>query len=172
MKFYLKTLVITFILLLLIFLTGKFLVLSLHKKSFKKFSAKVIEVIDGDTIKIETGEIVRLLGIDAPETNHPDLPYQTYGQEAKDYLRKRILNRTCVFEFDENNKYDIYNRILAFVYLDNNLINAEMVKNGYAYVYTKSKNIKTKEFLILENIARKSKKGLWGIINERKVQNE
>lgn len=172
MKFYLRTLIITLFLLLLIFLIGKFLVLNLHKKSFKKFSARVVEVIDGDTIKIESGEVVRLLGIDAPETNHPDLPYQTYAMEARDYLSKRILNKICNFEFDENNKYDIYNRILAFVYLDNYLINAEMVKKGYAFVYTKSNNIKTKEFLILESIAKKSKKGLWGTINERKVQNE
>ncbi len=159
MKFYYNVLILTGIILMTLFIIGKIITGS----SYDKFQAKVIEVIDGDTVKIETGDLIRLLGIDAPETNHPDFPEQKFGRKAKEYLKNRILNKICLFEFNKKNKYDVYNRILAFVYLDGKLINAEMIKNGYAYVYLKSKNKKTNEFLILEDIARKQKKGIWNL---------
>ncbi len=157
MKFYYTILITTIITLAVIFITGKIIT----GNTYNKFKSKVIEVIDGDTVKIEDGSLIRLLGIDAPETNHPSLPEQKFGKEAKEYLKSRILNKICLFEYDRNNKFDIYNRILAFVYLDGELINAEMIKKGYAYVYLKSKNKKTNEFLMLEEIARKQKKGVW-----------
>lgn len=168
MRFYYNIIVLTLITLIVVFIAGKIIT----GNSYYKFKAKVIEVIDGDTVKIETGETIRLLGIDAPETNHPDLPEQKFGKEAKKYLSDRILNKICFFEYDKNNKYDVYNRILAFVYLDGNLINAEMIKNGYAYVYLKSKNKKTNEFLMLEDVARKQKKGLWEFLSGKERINE
>ncbi len=167
MRFYYTVLITTSVALAGIFITGRIIT-----DSYDKFKSKVIEVIDGDTVKIEDGSLIRLLGIDAPETNHPDLSPQRFGEEAKEYLKKRILNKVCIFEYDKNNKFDIYNRILAFVYLDGKLINAEMIKNGYAYVYLKSKNKKTNEFLMLEDVARKQKKGLWSLSIERSIKDE
>ncbi len=161
-NFYLKVIFVV-ISLIAILIAGHFLIKYVIEKSkWKSFEATVIKVIDGDTIVIDKDEkIVRLLGIDAPETNHPDYPEQKFAQEAKKYLRQRIEFKRVKIEYNIEEPYDIYNRLLAYIYLNNKLINAEMIKSGHAYVYTKKECSKTKEFLILETVARQFKKGVW-----------
>jgi len=133
-----------------------------EKSKWKSFEATVTNVIDGDTIVIDKdNQIIRLLGIDAPETNHPDYPEQKFGQEAKKYLRQRVEFKKIRIEYNIEETYDIYNRLLAYIYLNDKLINAEMIKLGFAYVYTKKECSKTKEFLLLESVARQFKKGVW-----------
>ena len=101
--------------------------------------AKVTNVIDGDTLDVLIGDepfTVRLIGVDAPETVHPFEPVEAFGKEASDYLDSLLSDQTIVLEFDEN-KMDIYNRLLAYLYLNNQFINADLIKNGYAYAYTR-----------------------------------
>ncbi|MCX7698976.1 MAG: thermonuclease family protein [Candidatus Goldbacteria bacterium] len=161
-NFYFKVILTVLIVVILLFI-GNFLIKFIIEKSqWKSFEATVINVIDGDTIVIDKkNQTVRLLGIDAPEMNHPDYPVQKFAIEAKKYLRKRIEFKRVKIVYNIKEPYDAYNRLLAYVYLNNKLINAELIKGGYAYVYENKKCSKTKEFLILESIAKKFKKGVW-----------
>jgi len=86
---------------------------------------------------------------------------QKYGMEAKKYLKERIEGKTCVLEYDTANEKDVYDRTLAMIYLDGESINAEMIKQGLAYAYVKDPNSRTKDFAVLENIAKKFRRGLW-----------
>jgi len=161
-NFYLKTVFIVAVIIILLIAGNFFIKFIIEKSRWKSFEATVTKVIDGDTIIIDkNNQVVRLLGIDAPETNHPDYPVQKFGDEAKKYLRQKIEFRKIKLTYNTEETYDVYNRLLAYVYLNGCLINAEMVKSGYAYVYTNKECSKTKEFLILESVARQFKKGIW-----------
>lgn len=89
---------------------------------------KVTRVIDGDTIEINTGERVRLICIDTPET------YEDYYQEAKDYLTDLILNEEIELVKDKS-ETDRYNRLLRYIYLDGDFVNEMIVENGWAVAY-------------------------------------
>jgi micrococcal nuclease len=119
---------------------------------------RVIEVLDGDSIVLSNGEEVRYVGIDAPEYGQP------YAEEAKEFNRKLVKGKIIRLEFDIE-KRDRYGRLLAYVYTGNILVNAELVKKGFASIYTVHTvppNVKYKDlFLKLQNKARKDKRGLW-----------
>jgi micrococcal nuclease len=85
----------------------------------------VDEVLDGDTILIETGDYVRLIGVDAPEKN------QDFYNESKTFLTSLILNQKVRLEIDIRNR-DNYGRLLRYIYLNETNINLEMVRQGYA----------------------------------------
>jgi micrococcal nuclease len=132
-----------------------------EKSSMHSFEAVVAKVVDGDTVWTDKGEKIRLLGIDTPELHHPDYPVQAFAQEAKDYVSGRILGKKCVFEYSDLDHYDKYGRTLAFIYIDGDLVNAEIVKKGFGYASVNKYLSKTREFLVIENIARKFRMGLW-----------
>jgi micrococcal nuclease len=90
--------------------------------------AVVERVIDGDTVVLEGGERVRLLGIDTPEKG------QFLYQEASDWLRARTEGRVVVLEAGDEDR-DKYGRMLRFLYSDGTLLNLELVRLGYASVY-------------------------------------
>lgn len=127
---------------------------------------KVQRVIDGDTFVIENGhkkgERVRLIGIDAPETRktaRKEVGY--YGQEAKEYLRSMLTGKNVKLVFDVGKK-DRYGRLLAYVYLGEKFVNADLVEQGYAVTYTLAPNVQYADFFVkLERKARESKRGLW-----------
>ncbi|MFH1779477.1 MAG: thermonuclease family protein [Candidatus Omnitrophota bacterium] len=117
----------------------------------------VLRVIDGDTVALKGGQRVRYIGIDTPEKGRP------YYLEAKKENERLVLGKKVRLEFDVE-KQDKYGRTLAYVYVGNVFINAELVKNGYAMVYTCPPNVKyAKTFLALQREARKAKRGLWGL---------
>ena len=112
-----------------------FLVLSLNPAS--KDSFYVERVIDGDTILVSRdGEYatVRLIGVDAPESVHPDADLNTAeGQRAYEYTRSRLAGMQVELETDIEKK-DKYGRLLAYVWIDGELFNAQLVKDGQAKV--------------------------------------
>ncbi len=132
-----------------------------EKNSLHKFEAVVEKVVDGDTVVTDAGEKVRFLGVDTPELHHPDRPEEPFAQEAKQYVKERIEGKKCVFEYTDRDHYDKYGRTLAFIYIDGDLLNSELVKKGYGYASVSKFISKTKEFLVLENIAKKFRLGLW-----------
>ena len=135
----------------------------IHETGLNYFKGpyKISFVIDGDTIVIDTGEKVRLIGIDAPEIHHPTLPVQRFGPEAADYLKIFAEKKECMLEFEPGNTSDIHGRLVAYVYVNNILVNAKMLKLGYAYVYTSFHFKRLNEFVAIEKQARESKLGLW-----------
>lgn len=101
----------------------------------------VSSVIDGDTFRIKyqgKTQSVRLLGIDAPESNKTRYKYlECFGIEAKNHLKSLIDKKKITLQFDPSqDQKDIYDRLLAYVFLDDENINQTMIEDGYAKEYT------------------------------------
>lgn len=128
---------------------------------------RVEEASDGDTIIVNmngTREIVRFIGIDTPETHHPDRPVQCYGREASEFTRLLLVDKAVRLEADPlNTNRDRYDRLLRYVYLpDGTLVNSVIIEEGYGFSYTSFPFSKTDEFNALEYKAKENRKGLWG----------
>jgi len=87
----------------------------------------VDRIIDGDTIESNKTSI-RLLGINTPERG------EFYYEEAKEFLEQEILNKTVNLKYGKE-RYDKYQRVLAYVFLDNTNINLKLIENGLANTY-------------------------------------
>ena len=114
----------------------------------------VVSVHDGDTIyiRIDNKDVkIRLAEIDAPELK------QAYGRKSTEVLFKKIYNKQV--KLDLGTHKDVHNRPLAKIYLENRYINAEMVKEGYAWDYHQYSH--NKELAALQELAKKQKLGLW-----------
>jgi len=128
---------------------------------------EVLSVVDGDTIILESNERVRYIGIDTPETVHPEKPVECFGKEASDYNRGLIWGKKVYLEKDLTDR-DQYGRLLRYVYvLDGQgrriFVNLELVKQGYAQVATYPPDVKHQdEFLQAQEEARQLNQGLWG----------
>lgn len=127
----------------------------------------VVKVIDGDTIELENGNKVRLIGVDTPETVDPRRPIGCFGKEASNETKKLLLGKAVILQKDVS-ETDKYNRLLRYVYLplkDGNtlFVNDYLVRAGFARVSTYPPDVKfTEQFLKAEREAREKKKGLWG----------
>jgi micrococcal nuclease len=125
---------------------------------------KVERVVDGDTFEVEIGgkkEKLRLIGVDTPETKKPNTPVMYYGKEASDYTKKRLEKKTVELEWDVD-KYDQYKRLLAYVWIGDELFNRTLVQEGYARIATFPPNVKYVDlFKKDQEEARKKEKGLW-----------
>ena len=122
----------------------------------------VTRVVDGDTIVLDGGERVRLIGVDTPETKHPQKPVQYFGREATAFTRRIAEGRAVRLEYDQRPN-DRYGRTLAYVFLaDGRLLNAEIIRHGYGFAYTKYPFRRMEEFRQLEREARQAGRGLWG----------
>ena len=127
--------------------------------------------IDGDTARfiMDKEEIkVRFLAIDTPETNHPKKGEEPYGKEAKEYTCNRITNAIKIeLEFDDNSdKKDKYNRYLAWVYVDDSLLEEELVQNGLAKVaYLYGDYSYTDKLKETEEEAKENKVGMYSDVD-------
>ena len=115
----------------------------------------VTRVIDGDTIEIEGGYRVRYIGIDTPEIS------ESYYLKATEANRSLVEGKKIRLEKDVEDK-DEYGRLLRYVWVDSIMVNAELVRLGYAYSYSYPPNLKYQSyFLQMEKEAREHKRGLW-----------
>ena len=125
---------------------------------------RVVEVLDGDTIVVERGssrDTVRLLGIDTPETHHPTEPVQCFGPEASGYTTSRLLGQLVRLE-DDVERRDIYDRRLAYVYLDGERFEDELLRLGYARLLVIEPNHAHARDMLLEELdAQHARRGLW-----------
>ncbi len=121
----------------------------------KTFSAKVVRVIDGDTVQAYDGATntrIRLYGIDAPESK------QAFGQKAKQTMIQLVANQVVNIQ---DHGQDVYGRLLGTIYLNNKDVNAIMVANGMAWAYRYQGRLIVPEYGPLEQKARNEGKGLW-----------
>jgi len=127
---------------------------------------KVTEVIDGDTIRLSNGKLLRYIGLDTPEVrikNNGEFKYdpQPYSLEASEYNRKLVEGKFIRVEFDVDKK-DKYGRLLGYCFADDIFVNAKLIEEGYAVLYTRVPNVKySKEFIEAQKRARRNQKGLW-----------
>jgi micrococcal nuclease len=128
-------------------------------------TARVTQIVDGDTIEGDLQgrrERVRYIGVDTPETKLPSRGVEPYGPEATKANRQLVEGQTVRLEFDVQQR-DKYGRLLAYVYVGDTMVNAELVRQGYAQVATFPPNVKYQErFLALQREAREARRGLWG----------
>lgn len=126
---------------------------------------RVVErVVDGDTIVVDGGERVRLIGIDTPESTDPRRPVECFGQEAVTFMESLLTPETEVRLVADVEAVDRYDRTLAYVYRlsDGLFVNLELVEEGYAQVFTVSPNVEhADEFKAAAGRAREAGRGLW-----------
>lgn len=122
----------------------------------------VSEVIDGDTIRLSDGNKVRILGIDTPETKDPRKPVECFGQEASQKMIELVGGKevTLIVDKTQDDK-DKYGRLLRYVFIKDTDIGAKMIKDGYAFAYTKYPVSKMDQYVSFEKFARENKLGLW-----------
>lgn len=122
--------------------------------------------VDGDTFWVDDGSKkglkIRLIGVNTPETVHPQKPVEFYGKEASNYVKSLLTGKKVRLEFDVD-RIDRYGRTLAYIFLkDGTFLNADLIENGYGQVMTVPPNVKYSEkFLELERKARENNIGLW-----------
>lgn len=122
---------------------------------------KVTRVIDGDTIEIESGQKVRLIGVNAPESVDPKRKDQCFGKESSDFTKSLLLEKSVKLEKDVS-ETDKYGRLLRYVWLDSQMVNVTLVKEGFAQVSTFPPDVKYKDkFLVAQNYAKENNLGLW-----------
>jgi len=121
-------------------------------------TARVVQVIDGDTITIEGGYRVRYIGIDTPEI-HPEI--EAFGLEAWQVNRKLVEGRVVHLEKDIS-EVDKYGRLLRYVYVGDLFVNAELVRVGLARAGAYPPDTKHQDYLEkLEREARQAGRGMW-----------
>jgi micrococcal nuclease len=125
----------------------------------------VLEVLDGDTIRVTRDgatDTVRLLGIDTPETHHPTKPVECFGPEASAYTEAHLQGRSVQLEDDVEGR-DRYGRRLAYVIVDGERFNDELVRRGYARLLVIEPNRAHARVLLEEELdAKRAGRGLWG----------
>lgn len=127
----------------------------------------VTRVIDGDTIEVFLAghhEKVRLIGVDTPETVDPSEPIGCYGKQASRFTTNILEGETVSLELDVEER-DRYGRLLAYVYLGNEMFNEKLLKDGYGQVATFPPNVEyVNRFLNAQRYARRQELGLWGLV--------
>jgi len=114
-------------------------------------------VADGDTFSTLGGDVIRLLGVDAPEHGEP------FSQQAKRRLRQLVVGREVDLAYDVE-KTDRYGRLLCHVYADGVWVNRTLVSEGLASVYIVRPNLgKTAELVSAQKAARAKKAGIWSL---------
>ncbi len=139
------------------------IVLSGCVSSKEQDTYRVIDVIDGDTVIIDhpKAERVRYLGINTPEKLNPESPGDPFSNESTDLNRQLVLGKEVILETDEE-KYDPYGRLLAYVFVDGKLVNEELVREGLARSFFIGPNRKYENRINkAQKEAQNSRKGIW-----------
>jgi len=129
---------------------------------------KVIRIVDGDTIVIKYDgkyEKVRLLCVNTPESVHSDKKQNIpMGKVASKYTQKKLTGKYVNLEFEIKKLRGHYGRLLAYVFVDGQNFNMDLVRQGLSPYYTKyGKSEKyDSEFRSAEKLARKEKLNIWG----------
>lgn len=148
-----------------------------HAAAPARRTATVVEVTDGDTIvvRVDGGtERVRLIGIDTPELHDSEklerdvarsgqsrAAIQAQGRAARDFLVGRVAGRTVALEADVEPR-DRYGRTLAYVWLDDVLVNALILEHGWGRLLTVPPNVRrVTQLRTAEQTARAAQAGLW-----------
>lgn len=128
-------------------------------------SGRVVKVVDGDTIHVQvaaTREKVRYIGVDTPETVKPGTPVQCFGEQASEFNHDLVEGESVRLRYDRELR-DAYGRLLAYVYVGETFVNAELVAGGYARTLEIEPNTSEAGLLgRLQSEASAAGRGLWG----------
>jgi micrococcal nuclease len=132
----------------------------------KSMEAEVVRVVDGDTAEmaLQNGstEGVRFIGVDTPESVAPGQPVECFGKKASRFTTGLLEGERVTLRFGEERR-DVYDRLLAYVYLEDRFVNAELVRLGYARTLEIAPNVDYADrFARLQQSAANAGLGLWG----------
>ncbi|MGL4607471.1 MAG: thermonuclease family protein [Eubacteriaceae bacterium] len=137
-----------------------------EEKAQQNMEYEVKRVVDGDTIVLKNGEEdmkVRLIGVDTPESVHPDKSKNVpYGKVSSEFVKELLSGKNVKLEYDVS-PTDKYGRVLAYVYLpDGKMLNEIILKEGHGVLMTIPPNVKyVDRFINAENSAKEERIGLW-----------
>ena len=122
----------------------------------------VQRVVDSDTLMLGTGERVRLIDVDTPETKRPNKPVEYFGKEASAFTRRLAEGKRVKLDYDQANNHlghkDQCGRTLAYIFLeDGTRLNAEIIGQGYGHAFTRYPFSRMEEFRRLELEAREQR---------------
>ena len=127
-------------------------------------TVEVDRVVDGDTAKVfyeGESEYVRYIGIDTPASVDPGSPVECFGEESKSFNAGQIEGEDVRLVFGPEQR-DRFDRLLAYVYVRDLMLNAELLRRGYAETLTVAPNdARSGQFDRLEGQAREAGRGLW-----------
>ena len=144
------------------------LLVGCSRDEFPAGTGRVVEVVDGDTIRVKLGktvETVRLIGVDTPETKHPDKGVECFGPEAFERTKELVGAGTVVRLERDANTRDRYGRLLAYVHRtqDELFINETLLLEGFARALPFDDTPAFHDrFARAEDAARSAGVGLWG----------
>ena len=126
----------------------------------------VTRVVDGDTLKVMVKgeeETIRLIGVNTPESVDPRRPVECFGEEASEFVKQRVEGEQVKLVTDSTQSdRDRYDRLLRYVYVGDEMLNREIIAEGYGFEYTVgSKHLFADEFRELEREAQNAERGLW-----------
>lgn len=127
----------------------------------------ITKVIDGDTVELENGGKVRLLGIDTPETKDTRKSVECFGKQASNETKNLLEGKMVLLEKDIS-ETDKYGRLLRYIFLplpdDRSLfVNDYLIREGFAKALNYPPDVKyNDQFREAERSAKENKKGLWG----------
>lgn len=134
--------------------------------------------VDGDTIKAKIdGDVstIRFLAVDTPETVHPKKKVEPFGKEASNYTCNRVKNaKKLELEYDPgSDRTDKYKRTLGWIYVDNSLLQKELIEKGYAKVaYIYGNYLYTDELKDIEHSVKNKKIGVWSVSDDTSYTKE
>lgn len=132
-----------------------------YQNTQNRQTVKVVKVVDGDTIVLENGQVVRYIGIDTPETSNPRKPVQCFGQQASNKNKELVLGKTVELERDIS-ETDKYNRLLRYIFIGDLFVNDYLVRSGFAFSYPYPPDIAYQNQLDrAEQEAKDNNRGLW-----------
>lgn len=153
-----------------------------YEKNTNKIKVELVATVDGDTAKFKMNReqvTVRFLGINTKETVDPEIGEEAWGREASDFTKEKLKNATKIeLEFDSlAEEKDKYKRYLAWIWVDDKLLQNLLVENGLAETYMLQNNYKYAGMLQeSEEIAKNNKLGIWsektGNIQNNENENE
>ncbi len=129
--------------------------------------ASVVDVIDGDTIVVDIAgrtETVRLIGVDTPESVHPERPVECYGPEAAAFTASLLPTGTAVLISRDVVGRDHFGRLLGYVHrsADDTFVNVELVRRGFARPLSIEPNTLLRStFIAAAREAEAADAGLW-----------
>jgi micrococcal nuclease len=143
------------------------LVLAASSTSAGSIEGTVVRVVDGDTIFVRLGdriEKIRYIGVNSPEIHHPIKGEEPGGRAAAEVNRRLVQGHHLRLELDVRTR-DRYGRLLAYVWAGDTMVNAELLRLGYAQVMTVPPNVRYQDlFMRLQREARDANRGLWRLI--------
>lgn len=135
---------------------------------FEKIEVNAIRNVDGDTFAFTANGKeykLRLLMVDTPESVKKGVAVQPYGKEASNYTKQELSKGNVSLVFDKGEPKDRYDRFLAYVYVDDQLLQDKLLSEGLAIVrYVNSGGDSyLDELLAAQRKAQEQKLGVWSV---------